>query len=338
MTDLQQPDSGWHLVPQKLTAKMASLLQWCERGSPDQLQEAWRQLLDAAPQPAQELVSWPAGSAQLHTSLLDMGKAMAKERSREIGDAWNQLADLLYLLSKARNTPQAPQPAHQKRVARTDQQIVDQTEELAVWLLSWGFNHRPETQTPMRESAHPFAERCWEAACRIQEMLTDTDPENSVAELDVAPDDGSALAAPQPAQVSAALAEATAQVRAINAHLDSVLAAPQPAPDWSQIGKITEAAAHAAAGRYVTGTTNWAAAVSRYMLAAAPQPSALKLSSDGAAAVNPETFWIPITKENMPIEGARYLLINRSAGMTQVAPFKNDGWYTHYAGMPKFKD
>lgn len=71
---------------------------------------------------------------------------------------------------------------------------------------------------------------------------------------------------------------------------------------------------------------------------AAPQPTTLKLSSDGAAVVNPDTFWIPITKENMPIEGARYLLINRSAGMTQVAPFKNDGWYTHYAGMPKFKD
>lgn len=68
------------------------------------------------------------------------------------------------------------------------------------------------------------------------------------------------------------------------------------------------------------------------------QPSPIKLSSDGAAAVNPDTFWIPITKEKMPIEGARYLLINRSAGMTQVAPFKNDGWYTHYAGMPKFKD
>lgn len=67
----------------------------------------------AAPQPAQEPVAWPSGSAQLHTSLLDMGKAMAKERSREIGDAWNQLADLLYLLSKARNTPQAPQPAQE---------------------------------------------------------------------------------------------------------------------------------------------------------------------------------------------------------------------------------
>jgi hypothetical protein len=69
---------------------------------------------------------------------------------------------------------------------RTDQEIVDQTEKLAVWLLSWCFNHQPETLTPMRESAHPFAQRCWSAACHIQEMLTNTDPENAVAELDVA--------------------------------------------------------------------------------------------------------------------------------------------------------
>jgi hypothetical protein len=73
----------------------------------------------------------------------------------------------------------------QEPVGRTDQQIVDQTEKLAVWLLSWCFNRRPETDTPMRESAHPMAQRCWSAACHIQEMLTATDPENSVAELEV---------------------------------------------------------------------------------------------------------------------------------------------------------
>lgn len=75
----------------------------------------------------------------------------------------------------------------QTHAGRTDQEIVDQTEALAVWLLSWAFNHKPETTTPIRDSAHPFAERCWSAACHIQEMLTDTDPENAVAELDGAP-------------------------------------------------------------------------------------------------------------------------------------------------------
>lgn len=86
---------------------------------------------------------------------------------------------------------QLAQP-QQEPVGRTDQQIVDQTEELAVWLLSWCFNHQPKTKTPMRESTHPFAQRCWAAACHIQEMLTATDPENAVAELDGAPNDDTA--------------------------------------------------------------------------------------------------------------------------------------------------
>ncbi len=73
----------------------------------------------------------------------------------------------------------------QEPVGRTDQQIVDQTEELAVWLLSWGFNRQSSPDLVMRESNHPIAKRCWAAACHIQEMLTATDPENSVAELDV---------------------------------------------------------------------------------------------------------------------------------------------------------
>ena len=85
----------------------------------------------------------------------------------------------------------------QELVGRTDQEIVDQTEELAVWLLDWCFGHKPETKTPMRESIHPFAQRCWAAACHIQEMLTATDPENAVAELEGAPDDNTS---PHPTQ------------------------------------------------------------------------------------------------------------------------------------------
>lgn len=62
-------------------------------------------------EPAVEPVGWPAGSAELHAGLLQMGKSMAKERSREIGDAWNQLADLLALLAKARRTAAPTPPA-----------------------------------------------------------------------------------------------------------------------------------------------------------------------------------------------------------------------------------
>ncbi len=94
-----------------------------------------------------------------------------------------------------------PTPSTTVEAHRTDREIVEQTEELALWLLSWAFNHKPETSTPMRDSTHPFAERCWNAACCIQELLTSTDPENAVANLDV----DAALPpqveqAPQPAQ------------------------------------------------------------------------------------------------------------------------------------------
>lgn len=75
--------------------------------------------------------------------------------------------------------PQAREP-----VGRTDQEIVEETEALAKWLMAWSFNHRPTTKAPIRQSEHPFAKSCWAAACHIQEMLTATDPENAVAELD----------------------------------------------------------------------------------------------------------------------------------------------------------
>ena len=64
----------------------------------------------------------------------------------------------------------------------------------------------------------------------------------------------------------------------------------------------------------------------------------IKLTCDGAAAVNTETFWVPITPDNKPLVGARYLLINRRCGVAQIAPYRDDGWYTHFAGLPKFVD
>lgn len=70
---------------------------------------------------------------------------------------------------------------------RTDQQIVDQTEELAKFLLFWKYAYEPENETLMRGAIHPKAEDSWQAACRVQEMLTDTDPMNAVAEVDDEP-------------------------------------------------------------------------------------------------------------------------------------------------------
>jgi hypothetical protein len=74
----------------------------------------------------------------------------------------------------------------QEPVGRTDQQIVDQTEELAGFLMR-AF-HRQEKADPLstfRGTQDIRAQHCWQTACQIQEMLTATDPENPVAELDV---------------------------------------------------------------------------------------------------------------------------------------------------------
>ena len=72
------------------------------------------------------------------------------------------------------------------------------------------------------------------------------------------------------------------------------------------------------------------------VLADKPQP--LKLTSDKAAAVNQQTFWLKIGVDGTPLVGTRYQLINRAAGVAHVGPYRDDGWYTHYAGLPKFKD
>jgi hypothetical protein len=69
-------------------------------------QEAREHLFTALAQPEQEPVAWPAGLAEYHRSLLNIGKVMAKELSREIGDAWDQLADFLDVLQKALEQPQ----------------------------------------------------------------------------------------------------------------------------------------------------------------------------------------------------------------------------------------
>jgi len=71
---------------------------------------------------------------------------------------------------------------------RTEQQIVDQTEALADMLMK-AF-HRREKADPLstyRGTQDTRARHCWLIACEIQEMLTDTDPENAAAEVDDAP-------------------------------------------------------------------------------------------------------------------------------------------------------
>lgn len=64
----------------------------------------------------------------------------------------------------------------------------------------------------------------------------------------------------------------------------------------------------------------------------------LRTTRDKAATVDARVKWIRITPDNKPHPGARVLLINRAAGVEQVARFVDDGWYTHYAGLPVFDD
>ena len=62
----------------------------------------------------------------------------------------------------------------------------------------------------------------------------------------------------------------------------------------------------------------------------------IKLTADRSTAVEQTTFWTEITPTCKPVLGAKYLLIRKDAGVAQVCAFQDDGWYTHFAGLPKF--
>lgn len=67
---------------------------------------------------------------------------------------------------------------------RTDFEIVIQTERLARLLMMEFHGREPVLPGNLcRGAKDPRARECWNAACAIQELLTDTDPENAIAEL-----------------------------------------------------------------------------------------------------------------------------------------------------------
>ncbi|AWI53166.1 hypothetical protein DEH84_06790 [Aquabacterium olei] len=80
---------------------------------------------------------------------------------------------------------------HSQRPHRTDAEIVVQTEMLASFLLGWRWGQEPEAGAPpFRTTRNVKAQGCWDAACKIQELLTDTDVENAVAGFDDAAPEG----------------------------------------------------------------------------------------------------------------------------------------------------
>lgn len=78
-------------------------------------------------------------------------------------------------------------PQEMKTVpVRSAQQIVDQTEELAALLMKEVYQRHGEG-IRFHESQNPRAQHVWRLACQIQELLTDTDPEDALMELEDEP-------------------------------------------------------------------------------------------------------------------------------------------------------
>lgn len=71
---------------------------------------------------------------------------------------------------------------------RSDQEIVDQTEELARVLMSWAHGRTPSPGVLMRSTIDPRGQSCWAMACKIQDLLTATDVGNALAELEAQAD------------------------------------------------------------------------------------------------------------------------------------------------------
>lgn len=63
----------------------------------------------------------------------------------------------------------------------------------------------------------------------------------------------------------------------------------------------------------------------------------IKRTTDGAAAVNTELFWIPVEKVPPP-HGSKLLLINRKYGVAVLGPFTKSAGWTHWQALPKFSE
>jgi hypothetical protein len=66
---------------------------------------------------------------------------------------------------------------------RSAQQIIDQTNELAAELYRLR-GYMVHSGFRFDQATHPMEIECWEGACAAQRLLTDTDPDDALAELD----------------------------------------------------------------------------------------------------------------------------------------------------------
>jgi hypothetical protein len=103
----------------------------------------------------------------------------------EKGPVTLYLDQLTVLLTKVAAPTPAPVAVGQR--ARTDVQIVEQTEELARLLMLEFYSREAPAHTLFRNADDPRGRHAWIVASRAQEMLTNTAVENSVCEVDDAP-------------------------------------------------------------------------------------------------------------------------------------------------------
>lgn len=67
---------------------------------------------------------------------------------------------------------------------RSAQEIVEQTEALALLLMKNVYQLEVTPGTSMRDHENPRAQHCWRLACLAQQELTATDPEDALSELE----------------------------------------------------------------------------------------------------------------------------------------------------------
>lgn len=62
-----------------------------------------------------------------------------------------------------------------------------------------------------------------------------------------------------------------------------------------------------------------------------------RLTSNKDAVVFEGVYWIPIAQQ-LPPRGAKVLLIRKYSGVAVLSQWDGNGHWTHWAGLPRFKE
>lgn len=63
----------------------------------------------------------------------------------------------------------------------------------------------------------------------------------------------------------------------------------------------------------------------------------IKLTTNHAAAVNTQLFWLPVSKYPPP-RGTKLQLIDRRAGVAHYGQYRDGDSWTHWQGLPRFAE